>query len=340
MNFKKFVSTLPKVDLHRHLDGSVRVKTIRDAAISHNFTLPTKNLKKLKKYVQVSPKCKSLTEFLQAFDFFYDFLKFPDVVERIAYENCEDAKKENLKYVELRFAPPLQATEKFSMEDVVKCAISGINEGMKNFNIKSGLILCIYRYHTVSEEQNWATVKLAEKYFGRGVVGIDLAGDESKYPTELYKKFFEYAKSAKIPITCHAGEADSAKSIATAVKLGAQRIGHGTRLIENETLMKEIRDKGIPLEVCLTSNLQTQVIKSIKEHPFRKYYDYGIKVTINTDDPSVSGIDINSEYLLAMKEFNLTLEDIKKIILNGVEATFLPEKEKNVLYTEIKKELK
>ncbi len=337
-DIKKLVTSLPKIDLHRHLDGSVRIETIRDAAISHGFPLPTKNLKKLKKYTCVSRKCRSLSMFLEVFNFFYEFLKFPDVVERIAYENCEDAKKENLKYVELRFAPPLQATKNFPISDVVKCVLRGVKQGSKDFGIKVGVIFCIYR--SVSEEENWVTVKLAEKYFGDGVVGIDLAGDESKYPTYKFKKFFDYARSVGIPITCHAGEASGPESIADAIKLGAKRIGHGTMLYKDEELMKKVRDKEIPLEICLTSNLQTRVVDKITLHPIKKYYDYGIKITINTDDPFVSQININSEYLLAQKTFNFSLEDIKQIILNSVEASFLPKKEKQILKKEIVKEFK
>jgi adenosine deaminase len=331
------IKKLPKIDLHRHLDGSVRVETVRDAATKHNFTLPTTDLRKLKRLVQVSPECSSLTEFLKAFEFFYDFLKYPDVVERIAFESCEDARKENIRYLELRFAPPLQATKNFSEEEVVRCAISGVKEGMKKFGIKVGLILCVYR--SLSEEQNWATVKLAEKYFGDGVVGIDLAGDESRYDVNLYKKFFNYIVDAKIPITCHAGEGAGAESIKNALILGANRIGHGVRLYEDQELMRKVRDLQIPLEICLTSNKQTQVVKTFEDHPFKMYYDFGIKVTLNTDDPSVSGIDINHEYILAQEVYKLTIEDLKKIVLNGIESAFLPKKEKMVLINEIKKEL-
>lgn len=331
------VKKIPKVELHRHLDGSVRVETLRDAALSHGFKLPTTDLKELKKLVQVGPDCFSLTEFLKAFEFFYNFLKYPDVVERIAFENCEDAKNENIEYVELRFAPPLQATSSFTEEEVVKCAIRGINEGMKKFGVKAGLILCVYR--SLSEEQNWTTTKLAEKYFGEGIVGVDLAGDESRYSVDLYKKFFNYINDAKIPITCHAGEAAGAESIKNAINLGAKRIGHGTRLYEDKDLMKKVRDLGIPLEICLTSNKQTQVVRSLEEHPFKQYYDFGIKVTLNTDDPSVSGIDINHELALAGKLFGLTIVDLEKIILNGVDASFLPENEKKVLYNRIKSEI-
>ncbi len=335
MNLKQVIKSLPKIDLHRHLDGSVRVETIRDAAIKHNFPLPTHDINELKKYVQVSPSCKSLTEFLKTFDFFYEFLKFPDVLERIAYENCEDAvKKENIKYLELRFAPPLQTKENFSEEDVLKSVIHGIKYGQRDFGVKVGLILCLYRHPNITEEQNWKTLKLVEKYFGDYVVGVDLAGDESKYSVELYKEFFKYAKSRDIPITCHAGEAGSALEVYKAIKLGARRIGHGTHLYEDENIMEFVRNEGITLEICLTSNIHTQVVDSIEKHPFKKYYDYGIKVTINTDDPSVSGIDLNHEFILAEDVFNLNFEDIKKLILNSIDASFLKKEDKDLFKKE------
>ncbi|MDW8055640.1 MAG: adenosine deaminase [Elusimicrobiota bacterium] len=332
MNFEEFIYKLPKVDLHRHLDGSVRVETIRDAALEHGFNLPTQDIEELRKYSQVSPDCKSLTDFLKTFDFFYEFLKFPDVLERIAYENCEDAAiKENIKYLELRFAPPLQTRDDFTEEEVVKSVLHGIKYGQKKFGIRVGIILCLYRYHTITEEQNWKTLKLAEKYLGNGVVGIDLAGDESKFSVLNYKKFFEYARSAGIPITCHAGEAASAVEVKHAIELGAKRIGHGTHIYEDENIMKLVRDNDIALEICLTSNIQTQVVDNINLHPARKYYDYGIKITLNTDDPSVSGIDLNYEFQLAVKVFNFDLNDLRKIVYNSIKAAFLAEEEKSEL---------
>ena len=183
--------------------------------------------------------------------------------------------------------------------------LSGIKYGQKEFGIKVGVILCLYRYHTVSEEQNWKTLKLAEKYFGDGVVGIDLAGDESEYSVVLYKKFFEYAKCCGIPISCHAREAGEPQEVYYAIKFGAKRIGHGTKIYKDKKIMEFVKDSNVALEVCLTSNVQTQVVKDIKYHPVKKFYDYGIKITINTDDPSVSGIDLNHELSLANKVFKI-----------------------------------
>ncbi|MBU2567851.1 MAG: adenosine deaminase [Elusimicrobia bacterium] len=325
MKTLELLKRIPKVDIHCHLDGSVRTATIIDAARKHNFKLPTEDPQQLNKYVQVSPTCKSLTDFLKRFEFFYDFLKFPDVVERISYELCEDVSKENIKYLEVRFAPFLQSSDRFSIEDVIRTAISGLMQGARDFHIGVGAIVCIYR--SLPDDINRLTVSLAEKYFGKGVAGIDLAGDETKYPAERYAEFFEYARKRRIPITCHAGEAAGAESIRKALELGARRIGHGVHLAEDEGLYKKVMDEGIPIEMCLTSNVQTQVVKSYKTHPFLKFYEDGLKVTLNTDDRSVSGIDLTHEYLVAVEQYGLKISDIIKIILNGINSLFLPESE-------------
>ncbi|MFN3966930.1 MAG: adenosine deaminase [Endomicrobiia bacterium] len=337
MTAVEIIKKLPKVDLHCHLDGSVRPQTLFEVAKKHKFKLPTDDPEKFKKYVQVSENCCSLTEFLEKFEFFYEFLKFPDVVERIAYELCEDLSKENVKYFEVRFVPYLQSKKNFSPEDVLKKALKGLIAGSKDFSIGFGIILCIYR--SLSEEINWQTLKLAEKYFGKGVVGIDLAGDESKYPTENFAKFFKFAKSRKIPITCHAGEASGAESIKKTIEFGADRIGHAVHLLEDEALYKKVKDKKIPLEICLTSNIQTQVVKSYSVHPFKKFFEYGLKVTLNTDDRGVSGIDLTHEYLIAYKNYNLRISDLIRILMNGVDSLFLGEIEKENLRKKIKEEI-
>lgn len=326
---EKTIRKLPKVDLHCHLDGSVRTSTIRDLAKKSGAKLPTENLEELEKYVRVPESCRSLTEFLNCFNFFYDFLKSPEAVERIAYELCEDISKENIKYIEVRFAPPLQITEKFNADDVVRCALSGLEQGARDFKIKTGAILCFYR--SLTEEQNDWTLKALKKYYGKGVVGVDLAGDESRYPFSLYKKYFIEAKKMNIPITVHAGEAAGPESIKAAIELGIQRIGHGTRLKENKDLMKRVIDEQIPLEVCVTSNVQTQTVPDYPDHPVKFYFDNGVKITLNTDDRSVSGIDLSYEIKKVIDVFHFTDKEIIKILQNGFKAAFLPEAEKKEL---------
>ncbi|MEW6040078.1 MAG: adenosine deaminase [Elusimicrobiota bacterium] len=337
MTTAELVRKLPKVDLHCHIDGSVRTSTLMHLAKKHGFKLPTNDVRKFEKYVKVSPKCKSLTEFLNRFEFFYDFLKFPDAVERISYELTEDVSKENVKYLEARFAPHLQANKNFKAAEVVKIAVDALNSGARKNKIKAGIIICIYR--NLPDEANDEAIKLAEKYFGKGVVGIDLAGDEILYPTEKFIKYFDYARSRSIPITCHAGEAGSAESIRPAVESHIQRIGHGTHLYQDENLLQLVKNNGIALEVCLTSNVQTKVVKSYGSHPFRKYFAGGLKVTLNTDDRSVSGIDLTHEHLFAMKHYGLKISDLIKLTLNSVSALFLSESEKREIEGKLKKEI-
>ena len=336
-------TSIPKADLHCHLDGSVRTSTIRDLAKKAGARLPAEDISELEKYVRVPETCRSLTEFLACFNFFYDFLKTPEAVERIAYELVEDVSKENVRILEVRFAPPLQEEDnisgRFSAMKVVERALSGLRQGEKDFpSVKTGAILCFYR--SLSEEQNDSTLSALKKYFGSGVIGADLAGDESRYPFSLYRKYFKAAQDMGVPLTAHAGEAAGPESIRAALELGVRRIGHGTRLIEDKELMKKVRDEGVALEVCLTSNVQTQTVRDYKDHPVRTYFEEGIAVTLNTDDRSVSGIDLSYEIAKASEIYGFSDEELARIILNGFEASFIDERTKKNIIAQARRELK
>ncbi|MCK4816430.1 adenosine deaminase [bacterium] len=321
---------IPKCDLHVHLDGSVRVETIRDAAVKMGVRLPTQNLKKLAKYVQAPPDCRSLTDFLKAFEIFYPVLKDPEILERVSYELCEDAARENIRYMEVRFAPVLQAKEGFPLQEVVRSVLRGLEKGQRDFKIRAPLLLCCYR--SASPASNIETVNLALKYREKGVVGIDLAGDEANFSAEESKEAFLIARKNNLPATVHAGEAGGAENIRFALDvLGARRIGHGVRLQENPELLERVKRERIPLEMCLTSNVQTQVVKEYDLHPFKEYYQQGFLVTINTDDRSVCHITLTGELTRAMEYYQLSLEDIKRITLNGLESAFISEEEKREL---------
>jgi len=313
------------------------VGTIRDAANKLGVRLPTQDLKELAKYVQAPPGCRSLSDFLEAFEVFYPALKDPEILERISYELCEDASKENIRYMEVRFAPVLQAREGFSMVEVVKSVLKGLKSGERDFKIRTLLLLCCYRSEPpITSIQ---TVNLALKYREEGVAGIDLAGDEAHFPVGERKEAFLIAKKNNLPATVHAGEAGGAENIRFALEvLGARRIGHGVRLKEDPDLLERVKKERIPLEMCLTSNVQTQVVREYDLHPFREYYDLGIPVTINTDDRSVSNITLTSEIIRAIEYYQLSLEDIRKITLNGIEYAFTTEEERKDLKKEFEKE--
>lgn len=332
-----WVRAIPKVDLHLHLDGAARPGTLMDLMRKSGARLPTEDPLDFRKYVQVARGCRSLADFLKAFEFFYPFLKSAAAVERLAYELCEDCAKQNVRAFEARFAPALQAAPGFPQEDVLLAAIRGMERGQKDFKVRAGLILCVYRSITVDE--NMEAVRLAEKYLGKGVVGIDLAGDEARYPVTMYAACFRKAAEAGVPITCHAGEAAGPKSISDALDLGAKRIGHGVRLQEDPAVFERVKREGVPLELCITSNVQTQAVRGFASHPAKRYLDAGLRVTLNTDDPGVSAIDMDHEIHTAVKELGFTPADISTAILNGVDGLFAPEAEKMKIKDEYRKEL-
>jgi adenosine deaminase len=317
MNFKK----LPKIDLHLHLDGAIRVPTIAELGDELGIPLPTYDPKKLAKFVQVGRDCRSLTDFLRRFEVFYPILPYAKTQQRIAYELCEDSKNDNVIYFEARFAPALASSEAFSMEDAVSAALEGFRRGQRDFGVRCGLILCCYR--SIAPQKNIETVQLAHKYREQGVIGIDLAGDEIRFPAGPHAEAFRLAGKLDIPVTIHAGEGERAENIREAVfNHGALRIGHGVALQRDPELLKRVRDRGTVFEICLTSNLQTCSVPSLAEHPFKKFFDEEVRVTLNTDDPAISNITLSDEFELAAREFRLTPAQIHQILDNAARAAF------------------
>ncbi|PIU18119.1 MAG: adenosine deaminase [Elusimicrobia bacterium CG08_land_8_20_14_0_20_44_26] len=334
--FAPALRALPKVDLHCHLDGSVRTSTLFDI-MKNKTKLPCDTAAEMRKYVEAPSTCRSLTEFLNKFEFFYPYLKSPQVMERIAYELCEDASSENIRYLEVRFAPCLQTGGVVVQEDIVKAVLEGLSKGSRDFNIKTGAILCIYRGTDPSQWEE--TYRLGEKYISSGVVGFDLAGDESRFSGENFKDLFKKAFSALIPVTIHAGEAAGWESVKEAVDfLHAQRIGHGVRIFENGFFLDRIKQMKIPLEICITSNVQTGVFKDYSFHPVADFYRRGLRVTLNTDDRSVSGIDLTHEWKIVQQECGLEIEDVLDMNMNSIEAAFCDANTKKLLKEEIQKE--
>lgn len=317
MNFK----ALPKIDLHLHLDGAIRVPTIAELGDELGIQLPTYDPKKLAAFVQVDRDCRSLTDFLKRFEVFYPLLPFARTQERIAYELCEDCRRDNVIYFEARFAPALACNAKFTMEDAVVAALEGFRRGQRDFNVRCGLILCCYR--SVSVAENVATVKLAHKYREQGVIGIDLAGDENHFPAAPHAEAFALARKLEIPITIHAGEGGRPENIHEAVFThGATRIGHGVSLQKDPELLKAVRDAGTVFEICLTSNLQTCTVPSLAAHPLKKFFDEKVRVTLNTDDPAISNITLSDEFEMAAREYKLRESEIRALLENAAHAAF------------------
>ena len=317
MNFKQ----LPKIDLHLHLDGAIRVPTIAELGDELGVKLPTYDPRELAKFVQVDRDCRSLTDFLKRFEIFYPILPYAVTQERIGYELCEDCARDNVIYFETRFAPALACNRKFTVEDAVVAALEGLRRGQRDFGIRCGLILCCYR--SITLQQNIDTVKLAQKYRHQGVIGIDLAGDELHYPAAPHAEAFALARKLEIPITIHAGEGEKAENIREAVfDHGAARIGHDVALGRDTELLKQVRDHGTVFEICLTSNLQTCSVPSPSKHPFKKFFDEKVRVTLNTDDPAISNITLTDEFELAAREYKLSPAQIRELLINAANAAF------------------
>jgi len=317
LNFKQ----LPKIDLHLHLDGAIRVATIAELGEELGIRLPTYDPKKLAAFVRVSRDCRSLSDFLKRFDVFYPLLPFAKTQERIAYELCEDCARDNVVYFEARFAPALCTGPKFTMEDAVLSALEGFRRGQRDFGVRCGVILCCYR--SLSVQDNIEVVKLAHKYRERGVVGIDLAGDETHFPAAPHTEAFALARKLEIPITIHAGEGGDPDHIREAVFThGATRIGHGVSLQNDPELLKAVRDRGTVFEICLTSNLQTCTVPSAQAHPFLKFLDEKLRLTLDTDDPAISNITLTHEFELAAREFHLKPDEVRSLSFTAAEAIF------------------
>lgn len=328
---------LPKVDLHCHLDGSIRPQTIFDIMKAAGCKLPCPDPAGIAGFVQVDSTCRSLTDFLNKFEFFYPYLRTPESMERIAYELCEDAAKENIRYMEIRFAPCLQASEKVTQKDILLSVLAGLTKGKRDFDIKTGAILCAYRG---TPQEDWEkTYELAEKYKGQGVCGLDLAGDESRFPGAPFALIFDRAKNAGIPVTIHAGEAAGWESVKEAVDvLHASRIGHGVRIVENEVFAERVKDAGIVLEVCVTSNVHTGVCADYKSHPLPDFYRKGIRTTINTDDRGVSNIDLTHEWNIVQTKCGLEIDDVLDMNILAIDAAFCEASEKKILKDRIQTE--
>ncbi|MFH1728215.1 MAG: adenosine deaminase [Pseudomonadota bacterium] len=334
----EFIKKLPKTDLHCHLDGSLRVSTILDIAKEHDVELPAYNEEDLKKHL-VMDKVESLEEYLKAFSITCSVLQTEDALKRVAFELAEDAALENIRYLEVRYAPILHQEKGLNLAAIVDAVLAGLVKAERKYNIKTGVIICGIRNMNPD-----ISVKLAElcvAYKNKGVLGFDLAGAEEDYPAKQHKEAFYLVLNNNVNVTIHAGEAYGPASIAQAIHYcGAHRIGHGIRLKEDGDLLNYVNDHRIPLEICLTSNIQTNSVKNFDMHPLRFFYDYGLRVTLNTDNRLISDTTMTDEFLLAHEKYNFSYEDLKKIIIDSCKSAFLSHHEKVTLLLSVLDELK
>src|SRR5712691_8843482 len=345
---KQLLQSLPKVLLHEHLDGVLRTQTIIDLAGDAKYKgLPTNDPDALSQWFFRGANQGSLAKYLEGFAHTIAVMQTEEALERVAYEQAEDLSRDGIVYFETRFAPVFHTQKGLTHQQIVSAVLKGLERGRKDFGIASGLIICAMRNMNKSMEM----AELAVDFRARGVVGFDLAGEEGGYPAKKHVDAFHYIQRENFNITIHAGEGYGKESIWQAIQYcGAHRIGHGTRLIEDITvvdgkvaklgdLAQYVLDKRIPLEICLLSNVHTGATRSLAEHPFKILYQQKFRVTLNTDNRLMSNTTMTREFKAAVDTFGLSLDDFEKITINAMKSAFLPYDQRcRFIYSVIKPE--
>lgn len=322
---------LPKIDLHRHLEGSLRLETLLEIARKYNLDVPTIDLEALRPFVQVTDDPATHEAFLGKFEVLRHFYRSPEMIRRLVYEAVADAADDNVKYLELRFSPQaLSRVRGFPMGEAADWVIASVAQAEADFDIQVGLIVTLVRHDPVPQARQVA--EIAFERFGKGIAGLDLAGDEVKFPSRPFTPLFKEAKQVGLGITVHAGEWASAFGVKEAIlDLFADRIGHGVRTLENSQILRLVRERQIAFEVCLTSNLQTGVVHQMNHHPLVDMLDLGLLATINTDDPSISNCTLTDEYEIALQKLRIGYPTLRQSILTAANSAFLPIAERQEL---------
>ena len=326
----------PKAELHVHLDGALRPATMLELAREQGVRLPADTPEDLAKAMLVR-HAKNLEEYLERYKITLSVLQTAAALERVAYEFVLDKAADNVRYVEVRYSPLLHRPA-LTLAQAIEAPLAGIRRASAETGTKVGLIVCAMR--TKPPDESLELARVGAEYRTAGVTAFDLAGAERGHPAREHRTAFEYAAAHGMACTCHAGEGDGPHSIHQALhEVGAQRIGHGTRLGEDPALLEEVIARKVPLEMCLTSNVHTHVVASVAEHPFQRYYQQGVVVTLNTDGPLTDGVTLTDEYYLAHAALGFGPADLARVVLNTCESAFLPEYEKVALVSRVQSEL-
>ncbi len=334
----EFFEKLPKTDLHVHLDGSCRLSTLLELARQQQVSLPGTSERELSEAMNLGRNAGSLLEYLKAFDITLQVLQTEEALKRTAYELVEDAARENVRYMEVRYSPMLHTRSGLRLTQVVEAVLEGLRIGQRHFGTESTVIICGIR--NISPESSLEMAQLAVAYKNRGVVAFDLAGAEYDHPPKNHLGAFQLVRDNNINVTIHAGEAYGPESVHQAIHVcGAHRIGHGCRLREDGDLLHYVNDHRIALECCPSSNVQTGAVRDLASHPIRLYHHLGLRVTVNTDNRLIADTTVSRELWLAHTQIGLALDDIKRIIRNGFKAAFMPFHQKHALLRLVSREL-
>lgn len=329
---------LPLIDLHHHLDGSLRLETILDLGLKHNLPLPARTLEELRPYVQVSTPQPGVMKFIEKFEWMTGVLVNYDACRRVAYENVEDAAREGIDYIEVRYSPWFMA-EAYHLhpEGVVEAVIEGIRTGERDTGVRVNQIGILSRHYgpDIAMKELDAQLRYSSEF-----CGLDLAGDEAHFPGTLFIMHFNKARNAGWHITIHAGEAAGPESVWQAIReLGAERIGHAVHAPEDPGLLTYMREHNIGIECNLTSNVQTSTVADYSAHPLKMFLEHGLLATINTDDPGISAIDLHYEYETAAPKAGLSPDMIRQAQENALSTAFLSSEEKQNLLAKKRKNI-
>ncbi len=344
---KEIIEKMPKVELHDHLDGGLRPETIIELAAKQKLEIPSQDPSELASWFHRGADRKSLALYLEGFAITVSLMQNKQAIRRIAKEAIIDRADQNIVYTEIRFAPSLCTQNGLNLEEIVESALEGLEEGSAETGTVYGLILCAMR----DQQDSLEIAELAVAYRTRGVVGFDIAGDEFGHPPKRHIEAFQYIRNKNFNITIHAGEAFGVESIWQAVQIcGAHRIGHATRLVEDMTISDSniirmgtlshfIRNRRIPLEICLSSNVQTGAAESIETHPFWIYYKNGFRVFLCSDNILMSNTNLTREFIIASETFELDIHDLEKLTINAMKSAFINHDERlDIIYEIIKPE--
>ena len=314
-----FIQSLPKAELHLHLEGSVTAETLVELRQRHGKQSTLAQAESLYQY-------RDFNGFLMAFKTLTEDLQTPEDYELIVYRLMEQLKTENVLHAEVYVSVGVCLWRKQDFDAIFEGLERGREQGEREFGVSLLWIFDAVRQFGPGAARD--VFELAAKFRERNVVGIGIGGDEAKAPPELFRDAYTYAASQGLRLTAHAGETAGPESIWGALNLGAERIGHGLTAYQDAELMEELATRQIPVEICLTSNLRTGCLVKMSDHPVRRYFDQGLMLTLNSDDPAMFGTTLAREYELAQSEFHFTHEHLRELARNSFEASFLPAEKK------------
>jgi adenosine deaminase len=334
----EFYQSLPKVELHRHLEGSLRLDTLVEVARAHGLDfLGTSRLRSLVQVHENDPY--TFQNFLSKFETLRLFYRSPEVIGRITREAIEDAAADNVRYFEMRFTPKaLSVAQGFAYGEVMDWVLDAAQDASAKAGIQTRLIASFNRHESIEIAER--VVNLSVERMAKGVVGVDLAGNEAQFSALPFAGLFKEARKAGLHITIHAGEWGSAANVSDAILfLSTERIGHGVRALEDDYVTHLAAERGTAFEVCVTSNYQSGVVPSLGDHPLPKMLDAGLNVTINTDDPSISQIQLSDEYRKVSEDLGVGLAVLRSRVISAAHAAFIPEAEKEALVARLESEI-